>query len=60
MWAANRPARAPTGVDAAVERERVVPVIERIARSLDVAISIDTSKVEVMSAAVAAGALHRQ
>jgi len=44
------------GVDAAIERERVVPVIERIARSLDVAISIDTSKVEVMSAAVAAGA----
>jgi dihydropteroate synthase len=45
-----------TGVDSAVERERVVPVIERIAASLDVAISIDSSKLEVMQAAVAAGA----
>jgi dihydropteroate synthase len=45
-----------TGVDSAVECERVVPVIERIAASLDVAISIDSSKLEVMQAAVAAGA----
>jgi len=44
------------GVDAATERARVVPVIERIAASLDVAISIDTSKVEVMQAAARAGA----
>jgi dihydropteroate synthase len=44
------------GVDAATERGRVVPVIERIAADLDVAISIDTSKVEVMAAAVEAGA----
>jgi dihydropteroate synthase len=44
------------GVDAATERARVVPVIEGIAASLDVAISIDTSKVEVMQAAVRAGA----
>jgi dihydropteroate synthase len=44
------------GVDAATELGRVVPVIERIAASLDVAISIDTSKVEVMAAAVEAGA----
>ena len=44
------------GVDAAVERGRVVPVIERIAASLDVAVSIDSSKVPVMAAAVAAGA----
>jgi dihydropteroate synthase len=44
------------GVDAATERERVVPVIEGIAASLDVAISIDTSKVEVMAAALQAGA----
>jgi dihydropteroate synthase len=44
------------GVDAATERERVVPVIEGIAASLDVAISIDTSKVEVMEAAAQAGA----
>ncbi len=43
-------------VDAAVERERVVPVIERIAAALDVAISIDSSKPPVMAAAVAAGA----
>lgn len=44
------------GVDAVTECRRVVPVIERIAASLDVAISIDTSKVEVMAAAVEAGA----
>jgi len=40
----------------AVERDRVVPVIERIAAELDVAISIDSSKPPVMAAAVAAGA----
>ena len=45
-----------TGVDAATETARVVPVIERIAASLDVAISIDTRKPEVMAAALAAGA----
>jgi dihydropteroate synthase len=50
----TRPGSA--GVDGAVERERVVPVIERIAGSLDVAISIDSSKLDVMRAAVAAGA----
>ena len=44
------------GVDAATELERVVPVIERIAAAFDVAISIDTSKLEVMAAAVEAGA----
>jgi dihydropteroate synthase len=44
------------GVDAATERDRVVPVIEGIAASLDVAISIDTSKIEVMEAAARAGA----
>jgi dihydropteroate synthase len=44
------------GVDEAVETERVVPVIERIAATLDVAISIDTSKPGVMAAAVSAGA----
>jgi dihydropteroate synthase len=44
------------GVDATTERERVVPVIERIAKSLDVAISIDSSKLEVMAAATEAGA----
>jgi dihydropteroate synthase len=44
------------GVDAETECRRVVPVIERIAAALDVAISIDTSKLEVMTAAVEAGA----
>jgi dihydropteroate synthase len=44
------------GVDADTERRRVIPVIERIAGSLDVAISIDSSKPEVMAAATAAGA----
>jgi dihydropteroate synthase len=43
-------------VEAAVEIARVVPVIEAIAAGFDVAISIDTSKPAVMSAAVAAGA----
>jgi len=43
-------------VEAAVERARVVPVIERIAAGFDVAISVDSSKPEVMAAAVAAGA----
>jgi dihydropteroate synthase len=43
-------------VDETVETERVVPVIERIARTLDVAISIDTRKPVVMAAATAAGA----
>src|SRR5208282_2379318 len=43
-------------VEAAVERERVVPVIERIAAGFEVAISVDSSKPEVMAAAVAAGA----
>jgi dihydropteroate synthase len=38
------------------ETARVVPVIERIAQTLDVAISIDTSKPGVMAAATAAGA----
>ena len=45
-----------TGVEAATELARVVPVIARIAAELDVAISIDTSKLEVMTAAVQAGA----
>jgi dihydropteroate synthase len=44
------------GVDAETELGRVIPVIERIAANLDVAISIDTSKLEVMKAAAAAGA----
>ncbi|MFZ5657777.1 MAG: dihydropteroate synthase [Pseudomonadota bacterium] len=38
------------------ELRRVVPVIERLARETQVPISIDTSKREIMRAAVAAGA----
>lgn len=45
-----------TAVDAAVERSRVIPVIERLVRETRVPISIDSSKPEVMRAAVAAGA----
>jgi dihydropteroate synthase len=44
------------GVDEAVEMARVLPVIEAIAASCDVAISIDSSRPAVMAAAVAAGA----
>lgn len=38
------------------ELDRVIPVIERICRTVDVAVSVDTSKPAVMQAAVAAGA----
>ncbi|MDX1403663.1 MAG: dihydropteroate synthase [Woeseiaceae bacterium] len=37
------------------ELDRVMPVIERIVQRLDIAVSIDTSKPEVMREAVAAG-----
>ena len=50
----TRPGAQP--VSATEEIERVVPVIERLAREVDVPISIDTSKPEVMRAACAAGA----
>jgi dihydropteroate synthase len=43
-------------VPTALELERVLPVIKGIAATSGVAISIDTSKPEVMEAAVAAGA----
>jgi dihydropteroate synthase len=43
-------------VPAAEERERVVPVIERLVGELGVRVSIDTVKAEVARAAVAAGA----
>jgi len=43
-------------VDAQTEIARVIPVIEALARQVRVPISIDTSKPEVMRAAVAAGA----
>ena len=42
--------------EAAVELERVIPVIEDLRRESAVFISVDTSKPEVMRAAVAAGA----
>lgn len=50
----TRPGAAP--VDLEDELARVVPVIERLARRTSVSISVDTSKPEVMRAAVAAGA----
>lgn len=43
-------------VDAAEERARVVPVIARITAELDVTVSVDTSKADVMRAAIDAGA----
>ena len=48
----------PGAVEVSIEDElaRVIPVIERLARETGVPISIDTSKPEVMRAAVAAGA----
>jgi dihydropteroate synthase len=45
-----------TQVSAAAETDRVIPVIEAIAREFDVPISLDTSKPEVMRLGVAAGA----
>ncbi len=45
-----------TAVGEAEEMDRILPVIESIVRRLDVAISVDTSKLAVMDAAVAAGA----
>ena len=50
----TRPGATP--VDADEECARVLPVIERLAQRLTVPLSIDTSKPEVMRAAVAAGA----
>jgi dihydropteroate synthase len=50
----TRPGAAP--VDLGDELARVVPVIERLTRRTSVPISIDTTKPEVMRAAVAAGA----
>ncbi len=43
-------------VDAAQELQRVLPVIEQLVASVTVPIAIDTSKPQVMRAAVAAGA----
>lgn len=48
----------PGAADVSLEEElrRVIPVIERLARETSLPISIDTSKPDVMRAAVAAGA----
>lgn len=43
-------------VSAEEELDRVIPVIERIVARTDVLVSVDTSKPEVMRAAIAAGA----
>jgi len=50
----TRPGARDVGVDE--ELRRVIPVVERLARETTLPISIDTSKPEVMRAAVAAGA----
>ncbi|MFO7749737.1 MAG: dihydropteroate synthase [Desulfobacteraceae bacterium] len=50
----TRPFARP--VPAGLEMERVVPVIEKLSRRIDVPISIDTSKASVAEAAINAGA----
>ncbi len=50
----TRPGAADVSVDD--ELARVVPVIEGLAREVEVPVAVDTSKPEVMRAAVAAGA----
>src|SRR3990167_2925822 len=50
----SRPGALP--VDAQTELERLMPVLELITARYDIAISVDTYKPEVMTAAVLAGA----
>jgi dihydropteroate synthase len=50
----TRPGAEP--VETAEELDRVIPVIEALAAGLPVPVSVDTSKPEVMQAAIAAGA----
>ncbi|HSC48005.1 MAG TPA: dihydropteroate synthase [Gammaproteobacteria bacterium] len=50
----TRPGAAPVGLQE--ELDRVIPVIERLTREMDTPLSVDTSKPEVMGAAVKAGA----
>ena len=45
-----------TAVSLQEELDRVIPLIEQISANIDIPISIDTSKAEVMTTAVAAGA----
>ena len=51
----TRPGAQPLPVQQ--ELDRILPVIESITTRFDVAVSVDTSKAEVMQAAVAAGAV---
>jgi dihydropteroate synthase len=50
----TRPGAIPVSLDE--ELDRVIPVIEKIRQHSDVAISIDTSKPQLMQAAITAGA----
>jgi dihydropteroate synthase len=50
----TRPGAEP--VDAEEEMRRVVPLVTRLAAELEVPVSVDTTKPEVMRAAIAAGA----
>lgn len=50
----TRPGAVPVPLDE--ELERVIPIIEKIRQNSDVAISVDTTKSEVMNAAIVAGA----
>lgn len=50
----SRPGASAVSLDE--ELERIIPVIEKIREATDVAVSIDTSKPEVMQAAIEAGA----
>jgi dihydropteroate synthase len=50
----TRPGAAPVSIQQ--ELDRVIPVIEAIVAETEVTVSVDTSKPEVMQAAVAAGA----
>lgn len=50
----TRPGATPVGLQQ--ELDRVIPIVEALATRIDVVISIDTSKPEVMREAVAAGA----
>jgi len=50
----TRPGAEPVSLEE--EQARVIPVIERLAREIDIPISIDTSKAEVAREALAAGA----
>jgi dihydropteroate synthase len=50
----TRPGAAPVAVEE--ESRRVLPVIEAVVESVDVPVSVDTSKPQVMRAALEAGA----